>query len=137
MATGATATVNAGATLTLAQNLSYAGAFTQGAGSKLIIDSGDTLSLTGTSTLGGTVADAGTLALGGGSTAIESGAKLTQANWTVSGRSTTVTLSENLSYGGTFTQTYLSTLSLSTGDKLTLTGTSTLDGTVAGAGRWR
>ena len=77
---------------------------------------------------------AGTLALSGGSTSIVNGAKLTQANWTVSGGSTTVTLNENLSYGGTFTQTYLSTLSLSTGDKLYLTGASKLGGTVSGLG---
>ena len=52
--------------LTVAEALAYAGAFTQGVGSTTGISGGDTLSLTGTASLSGTTSGDGTLALGEG-----------------------------------------------------------------------
>ena len=62
-----------GTSLTVGENLSYAGAFSQGAGSTLSISSGDQLSQTGTASLSGATSGAGTLALAGGSATIEQG----------------------------------------------------------------
>ncbi len=59
------AETGSGTSLTVSEKLGYAGAFTQGAGSKLSISSADTLSLSGTAS--GTTSGAGTLALAGGS----------------------------------------------------------------------
>jgi fibronectin-binding autotransporter adhesin len=92
----------AGTMLSLAEILSYAGDFREGAGSTLTIKAGDKLTLTGTSNLAGTVSGAGRLALAGGSTTIASGAELSVANWTFSGARTHVALDENLTYAGTF-----------------------------------
>ncbi len=118
--------------LTLAEILSYGGHFSEGAGSTLSISTSDMLTLTGTSRLAGTVSGKGTLALTGRSATIASGAKLSVADWTVSG--TDVTLDENLTYAGTFSEGAGSTLSMSKSDMLTLTGTSSLAGTASGKG---
>ena len=123
-----------GAAATLNENLIYGGAFLQQFGTTLSISSGDKLTLTGTSTLDGLIAGAGTLCLGGGRTTINAGAKLTVANWTFWNPGTVVTLNENLTYGGNFLLRPLPTLAISSGDTLTLTGTSTLDGAISGAG---
>ncbi len=119
----------AGTLLTLAENLSYGGAFTEGAGSTLSISSGDTLTLTGTSNIGGTVSGAGTLALaGGGSTTIESGANLSVAKWSISGAGTTVTLDEAVTYAGSFSEGAGATLTGGPGTPLTLTGSANFTG---------
>ncbi len=122
-----------GTTLTLAENLNYTGALSAGAGTAIVINANDTLTLTGKSTLAGAISGAGVLTLGG-SAAINAGAKLTQANWTLAGAATAVTLNENLSYGGAFVQNAAPTLAIPSRDTLTLTGTSTLDGAISGAG---
>ncbi len=109
----------AGTILTVVENLGYAGAFGQGAGSTLSIASGDTFTLSGTTSLGGAVAGAGTLALTGGSTTIGSGGSVTASNWNVSGSGTSLTLGENLAYSGTFSEGAGSTVSISSGDTLT------------------
>ena len=51
-----------------------------------------------------------------------------------SGWGTTLTVSEALVYGGAFTQGLGSTLSISSGDQLSLTGTANLSGTTSGLG---
>ena len=51
-----------------------------------------------------------------------------------SGWGTTLTVSEALIYGGAFTQGLGSTLSISSGDQLSLTGTANLSGTTSGLG---
>ena len=120
--------------VTLNENLSYGGTFLQNANPTLSIASGDTLTLTGSSTMTGSISGAGALTLGGGTVAINGGAKLTEAKLTLSGAATKVTLNENLSYGGTFLQNANPTLSIASGDALTLTGSSTLTGSISGAG---
>ena len=110
----------AGTAVTLNEGLTYAGTFSDGAGTQLTLNS--PLTLTGASTLAGAIAGAGGLTLGGGSVAINSGATLTEAKLTLSGAATAVTLNENLSYGGTFLQKANPTLSIASGDTLTLNG---------------
>ena len=110
-----------GTSLTVAEALGYAGAFSQGAGSKLSISSGDTLSLTGTASLSGTTSGLGTLALAGGSATINSGAAVSVANLSISGSGASVTLGETLTYAGAFSEAAGDTLAL-TGGPLVLTG---------------
>ncbi len=124
----------AGTLVTLNESLNYGGAFAQIGNSTLSIASGDKLTLTGASTLAGAIAGAGDLTIGGGATSINIGAKLLQANWTLSGAGVVVTVSENLSYGGTFSQAANAALSVASGDTMTLTGSSTLSGVVSGSG---
>ena len=123
-----------GGTTTIAENLSYGGAFSAGALPTLAIDGGDTLTLTGTSTLGGGLSGAGALMLGGGATAINGAAALTVASWSISGVGTSATLGKSLTYGGSFSEGAGSKLNISGGDTLTLSGPTTLDGAVSGAG---
>ena len=123
-----------GANLTVGEDLPYAGTFTQDSGSETAMNAGDTLSLTGISSLSGETDGAGTLALPGGSARIESGATVTTALWLVSGAGTDVTLDENLTYAGSFSESVGSTLSISSADLLSLTGTANLSGTTSGAG---
>ena len=102
--TGPIAESGAGATLTIAEDLSYAGALTQGAGSKVSIAGGDTLTLSGTNPLSGSVSGAGKLALGDGKTTFSTGATLTTSAWSLTGSGTTATLGEALTYTGTFSR---------------------------------
>ena len=122
-----------GTSLTVSEALAYAGAFSQGAGSTLSISSGDTLSLTGTASLSGTTSGAGTLALRGGSATIDKGATISVSNWSISGAGTDVTLDENLSYAGSFSEGAGDTFVLS-GGHLLLSGAATFaGGTVDGS----
>ena len=101
---------------------SASGSFSEGSAAMFSIASGDTVTLSGTTSLSGKVSGKGTLALAGGSTTIGTGASLHGfATWTVSGSGTSVTLSENLTYAGTFSAGAGTTLNLS-GGNLTLTG---------------
>ena len=126
--------IGAGTAVALNENLTYGGTFWQGGWPTLSIASGDTLTLTGSAALGGTISGAGGLTLSGGSTSINAGAKLTQAKWTLIGAGTAVALNENLTYAGTFWQGGWPTLSIASGDTLTLTGSPAIGGTIAGAG---
>jgi hypothetical protein len=144
--TGGTDAVNSGATVTVAswtlsggtvtvnENLSYAGVLTQSAGT-LSIGSGDTLGLTvGADVFAGKVQGAGTLKLASGSATINTGATVSVANWTISGSATTLTLAESLSYAGVFASG-TNTLSIASGDKLILSGATGFAGTlVKGSG---
>ena len=117
----------AGTSLTVGEALAYAGAFRQGAGSTTAITIGDLLSLTGTTSLSGTTSGAGTLALAGGSATILSGAKLSVSHWSISGSGTDVTLDENLSYAGSFSEGASDTFVLS-GGHLLLSGSDKFSG---------
>ena len=142
LVTGASASVahlaeaGAGASLRLATNLTYAGVFTQGAGATLTVSTGNTLTLMGTTSLTGTTSGLGTLDLsGGGSTSIDSGAKISVSAWSLLGSETSATLDENLAYAGTFGEAAGDTLDLSDG-YLLLTGSDTFSGgTVDGSNR--
>jgi hypothetical protein len=109
------------------------GSFTEGSGSTFRISSGDAATLNGTTSLGGTTSGAGTLALAGGSATIASGAKLSVSNWSISGAGTDVTLDENLSYKGSFSEGAGDTFALS-GGYLLLSGSDKFaGGTVDGS----
>jgi hypothetical protein len=121
-----------GATISSGASLDDAGALTITGtsaleGSKIIISSGDTLTMNGTTALSGKVLGAGTLAFTGGSATLNSGASLSVAGWTVSGSGTTVTLDENLSYAGSFSEGAGDTFVLSEGHLL-LDGVDTFTG---------
>ena len=131
IAAGALTLTGASIALTLAESLTYAKTFTEGAGSTVSISTGDTLTLKGTTSLSGKVIGAGTLTLGGGSATIGAGASLTAASLKVSGSGNSVTLGENLTYAGTFSASSGTTLNLG-GDILTLTGTNSFAGTTTG-----
>ena len=120
-------------TLTVEQNASWAlgGSQTLGGASSSLseatIDSGALLDFDGETTIAGTVSGAGTLEFWGGSTTLDSGAKLSVSNWVLGGSGTTVTLDGNLAYRGTFTGNAGTTLDLS-GGNLILTGTDAFTG---------
>jgi hypothetical protein len=114
-------------TLTVEQNASWALGGASSSFSEATIDSGALLDFAGGATIAGTVSGAGTLEFGGGSTTLDSGAELSVADWTLGGSGTTVTLDENLAYGGAFTGNAGATLDLS-GGNLTLTGTDVFSG---------
>ena len=64
----------------------------------------------------GTTSGAGTLDLsGGGSTSINSGAKISVSAWSLLGSKTTATLHENLGFAGAFSEAASDTLDLSGG----------------------
>ena len=116
-----------GTSLTVSEALAYGGVFTQGLGSTPSISSGDQLSLTGTASLSGTTSGLGTLALGGGSATIDKGATISVSNWSISGAGTDVTLDENLTYAGSFSEGADDTFVLS-GGHLLLSGGGDLHG---------
>jgi hypothetical protein len=116
-----------GTEVTLDENLTYAGAFTQGARSTTAITAGDSLSLTGTASLSGIMGGAGTFALAGGTATIDKGATITASTWMISGAGTDVTLDENLTYAGSFSEAAGDTLVLS-GGHLLLNGADTFTG---------
>jgi hypothetical protein len=128
--TGATTSV------TVAETTTYGGAFTQGLGSTMSVSSGDTLTFTHVTSLAGTVAGAGTLALLSDTATIVSGASLTVSKWSIGGdgAAASVALQENLTYAGGLTVNALATVSVVSGDTLTLKGPTFLSGTIAGAG---
>jgi hypothetical protein len=91
--------MSGGDSLTVNASMSYAGAFTEAAGTTLAMASGQTLKLTGTATLSGTVN--GAVAIAGGSLMLNTagnGAKLTQTGGMLA-------VSRNLTYAGTLADT--------------------------------
>jgi hypothetical protein len=123
----------AGTSVSVHENLSYSGDFSQGAGTTLSIGSGDTLTLSGTTGLSGTVSGAGRLSLAGDVTTIASGAALSISNWSISGVGTDVTLDENLTYAGSFSEGAGDTFVLSGGSLLLAGAAAFARGTVDGA----
>jgi hypothetical protein len=124
----------AGTALSLAENLTYVGALTQGAGASLAVASGDALTLKGTTSLAGAINGAGALSQTAGSATISSGAKLGIAKFSITGSGTSAALNESLLYAGTFTDGAGTTLTIASGDIFTLTGTTSLGGAITGAG---
>jgi hypothetical protein len=124
-------TLSSATEASLREILSYGGDLTEGAGTTLALGA-ETLTLTGDSTFAGRVTGTGTLALAGGTPTFNTGASLTIAKLSQSGGAATV--AAKLSYAGAFTQS-AGTLSVSSGDKLSLSGTGgAFAGTLAGAG---
>jgi hypothetical protein len=63
-------TLDKGTTLTVSENLTYPGSFTEYAGATVSVSKGDSFTLSGTASLSGKVSGKGTLALAGGSATI-------------------------------------------------------------------
>ncbi len=119
---GGTQALNAGATLTIAnwwcsgnavttlnESLTYAGTFIQDPGASLNIAAGDKLRFTGGGRLDGSVGGAGTLTFAGSNFQLETGVKLTVANWVISNNAQTslkplTSVKDSLTYGGAFVQ---------------------------------
>ncbi len=127
-------TVSGTAAVSVGTNLTYAGQWTQSGGT-MSVASGDTLTFTGAgNTFAGTVGGAGTVAFTGGDAAFNAGAALTVAKVMVAGSATVVSVGENLTYAGQWTQTS-GTVTVASGDTLTFTGAgNSFAGTVTGAG---
>jgi hypothetical protein len=89
----------------------------------------------GALTLAGTVSGSGALAFAGGTEAIDGGAKLSVANWSLAGGAA-VSVNETLAYAKTFTDG-AATLSIGAGDTMALTGASVFNAgaVVDGAGK--
>jgi hypothetical protein len=97
------------------------GGIAVGANSTLILEPG------GSWSLGGTTNGAGTLDLASGTATIGSGAEVSVSHWSISGAGTDVTLDENLTYSGAFSEGARDTLVLS-GGHLLLNGADTFSG---------
>ncbi len=69
-----------------------------------------------------------------GSATVSGGATIAAPKFTFTGASTVLTLAEILAYSGSLTEGAGSTASISSGDTLTLKGTTSLSGVVGGAG---
>ena len=101
---GSGAAINGPGTLALVgdaaganEALSFGGTFTEDAASTITIGSADSLTLSGSSTLAGAANGAGTLAFVGGTQALNAGAAIGAAGWSVTGGAVT-TLNEELRY---------------------------------------
>jgi hypothetical protein len=119
--------------ISINNSLNLVGALSQTSG-VLTIASGQTLILSSSGkvdTITGVVNGGGTLAFAGGSLTVAAGATFKPADWVVSGG--TATIATNLTYAGNFNESG-GTLSLGAGDTLTLTGSDTIGGVVAGTG---
>ncbi len=90
------------------------------------------LTNTGALTVAGGVGGTGSLAISGGTAAIDAGAKISVATWSLTGGTTS--LNESLTFKGAFSETAGATLTVATGDKFTLSGASSLGGLINGAG---
>ena len=91
------------------------------------------LSLAGASnTITGAMTGAGELEFFSGTTALATGATASVAHLNLRGSGARLLVRENFSYGGAFTQLAGTTVTLSAGDKLTLTGTSSIGGGING-----
>jgi fibronectin-binding autotransporter adhesin len=132
---GATGTLalSGAAAMSVTASITVSGALSEASGTTITIGSGDTLTLSGAgSALSGSVGGAGaTLAVAGGTTAINTGASLSVSTLSLTGGTTT--LGESLTYAGVFNEGAGATLTLTTADKYTLSGATTLSGTVNGA----
>ena len=116
----------ANTSLIVAENLAYSGAFSDLLGATLYVSSGDTLTLSGATTLAGKISGPGTLAISGGTADIIPYASISGPNITVTGASTTLALGENLAFTRTFSVSSGATLNL-TGGTLTLFGSNSFN----------
>ena len=110
------------------EDLDYAGDLTQ-TGGAIAISSGLTLTLTAPATLAGTIAGSGALALSGDTVGFGA-ATLTIANLIVTDDAV-VTFDDSLSYAGSLDEA-AGTIYIGADDALTLSGSSTLSGSLAG-----
>jgi hypothetical protein len=115
-----------------------AGAVTVASGATLQLggtfDDTGALVSAGTLVSAGAITGTGALELTGGAAAFDNGASLSVAKVTQSGASSATIDVSSLDYGGVWTQT-AGTLSVSSGDKISFTGTpNVFSGTLAGAG---
>jgi hypothetical protein len=125
--------LSSGATATLRTSLGYGGDLTEASGTTLALGA-YTFNLSGAgSTIAGTVSGTGGLVFSGGNQALDSGAALKEVKWSMTG-SDVASVNETLSYSGTYTEGTGTTLTIASGNTLSLTGTSTLGATVNGAG---
>lgn len=136
---GGNSTLNAGTTVTVArwslaggsvafqESLAFGGALTQSAGTLAL--GANTLTLSGTDSLAGTIGGTGTLSMAGGGDTLNAGIALTVKHWT---SAAAVSLNTGLVYAGALTQT-AGTLALKS-NTLTLTGSDSFAGTVTGTG---
>jgi hypothetical protein len=130
LATGATLTAasvtesGTGTVVAITENLTFANDFFQYADTTLSISAGHTLSFSGLPAFSGTVSGAGALAQTAGSgTVIESGAKITVANWSIAGANARMMDEQTLTYAGHFTEGAGATVLLVEVD-LTLSGSA-------------
>jgi fibronectin-binding autotransporter adhesin len=87
---------------------------------------------TGALTLDGAVSSTGALTISAGTAAINTGATVAVATWSLTGGTTS--LNETLAFKGAFSESSAATLTVASGDKLTLSGTAGLNGVINGAG---
>jgi hypothetical protein len=90
------------------------------------------LTSTGALTVSGSIAGKGAITVSAGTAAIDTGAKISAASLSLTGG--TASLNESLTYKGAFTDGAAGTLTVATGDTLTLSGTARLAGLIDGAG---
>jgi hypothetical protein len=104
-------------------------------GATVSIGAGDILTLSGASNINGAIAGTGTLSLAGGVTTFDGSGSMAVSNWQLSGAGTSATLDQVLNYAGSFQAGAGTSVTIASGDKLTLTGSAGLTGvTVSGAG---
>lgn len=136
---GSTGTVSVAEAMTFSGFGSYefakgswtlAGINTIGA-SQSIIDKAKITS-TGALTLNGAISSSGALTVAAGTLAINSGATIAVAAWSLTGGVTS--LNETLDFKGAFSQGSAAELTLASGDKLSLSGTATISGLIDGGG---
>ena len=109
---------------------SLTGADSIGAGQSMIVKA--KVTSTGALTVNGAISSTGSLTIAAGTAAFDSGASLTVASLSLTGGVTS--LNEALAFKGTFSEGSAATLTLGAGDKLTLSGSTTLAGVINGAG---
>lgn len=93
---------------------------------------GGTLTCSGVVSVAGLIGGAGTLAISSGTLAINSGATLTVSNWSAGGGTTGI--NQSLAYKGAFSEGGAAVVTVGAGDRLSLSGTTALGGTLNGAG---
>jgi hypothetical protein len=126
--------LSSGVTASLDTSLAYTGEFSTAAGTTLALGA-YTLGLSGAGSIfSGTISGStGALSLTGGSQAFDSGAAMTEGRWAMSG-SDTASVNEKLTFGGTYSEGAGTTLTIASGETLSLTGVATLGATVNGSG---
>ena len=113
---------------TLLGNVTDTGAWWNDYGAALMLN-GNSLTLAGGGSLSGLIGGPGELALTGGATAIASGATITATSLTLA-NTASLTLTENLTYAGTFSAAGATAASIQLGtNTLILSGPATLDPT--------
>src|SRR5206468_4240527 len=85
----------------LRTNLSYGGLFTQLGGTTVVLNSGDTLTLSGTSSIGGQIKGVSTLAMAGGAASVTAAGVIATSVWTSTG--VALALSGAHNFAGAFT----------------------------------